>query len=389
MKWYANSTGAAARGYRVFDGTGESVRFDGANGLGDLAALCPAAPLEIGNRIWRDGDGDGVEDPGEGGIAGVTVELYRDGGKVGATTTAADGTYLFNAANVKLGGASGIVAGLCGTAGAPVYTVRVPNAAGGSQQPALAGLLLTGAAQDGTTNGTLRDSDAQGSGNDAVAAVACAQLAAPGANDHTVDIGFRPSRPPTTAGQALVTAEDTPLAITLGAVSPENRPLTYSLLSTPTHGVLDGSLPNVTYTPAPDFFGADSFTFQANDGLFDSDVATITIAVQPVNDAPIAASQVVTTAAATAVAITLSAGDPDGDPDGDPLAYVVVAGPQHGTLAGTPPQVTYLPAAWFAGEDQFTFRAEDGAAASNLAAITIHVAAPAWRLYLPLLTPGQ
>ena len=47
----------------------------------------------------------------------------------------------------------------------------------------------------------------------------------------------------------------------------------------------DGSF---TYTPNANFNGADSFTYTANDGTADSNVATVTITVDAVNDAPVA-----------------------------------------------------------------------------------------------------
>ncbi len=57
----------------------------------------------IGDHIWNDADGDGVQDPGESGIAGVTVNLYTDpdGDGVydtlaGTTTTDATGNYIFD-----------------------------------------------------------------------------------------------------------------------------------------------------------------------------------------------------------------------------------------------------------------------------------------------------
>ncbi|MCI5146299.1 MAG: hypothetical protein D3923_12405, partial [Candidatus Electrothrix sp. AR3] len=50
----------------------------------------------IGNQIWEDDNGNGVKDAGESnGIAGVTVDLYRDGIPIATTTTAGDGTYEF------------------------------------------------------------------------------------------------------------------------------------------------------------------------------------------------------------------------------------------------------------------------------------------------------
>ncbi len=192
VKWVNNQTGLTSRGYLIFDGSGEVALFDKANGLGDLEALCPAAPLEIGNRIWQDNDGDGVQDPGEPGLDGVTVELYRDGQLVGVTTTANGGHYLFNDSNVNQNGAAGILAGLCGPNGEATYEVRIPNAAGSSQQPPLAGLNLTQAGNGGTVNGELRDSNGVLVGIHAIYTIPCRDLSAPGFNNHTYDFGFTP-----------------------------------------------------------------------------------------------------------------------------------------------------------------------------------------------------
>jgi VCBS repeat-containing protein len=60
----------------------------------------------------------------------------------------------------------------------------------------------------------------------------------------------------------------------------QTLPLTASLVSGPTHGVLtvnaDGSF---NYTPNAGFTGADTFTYKLNDGRGDSNVATVTISV--------------------------------------------------------------------------------------------------------------
>ena len=53
--------------------------------------------------------------------------------------------------------------------------------------------------------------------------------------------------------------------------------------------------PALTYTPAANYNGPDSFTFKANDGTADSNVATVTITVTAVNDAPVAANGSLTT----------------------------------------------------------------------------------------------
>ena len=50
--------------------------------------------------------------------------------------------------------------------------------------------------------------------------------------------------------------------------------------------------PNLTYLGATNYFGRDSFTFKVNDGQLDSEVATVSISVAPVNDPPVAVAQI-------------------------------------------------------------------------------------------------
>ena len=60
------------------------------------AGIYSSTKAALGNKVWSDDDGDGVQDPGEDGIAGVLVTLYDGGGNAIATTiTDANGNYLF------------------------------------------------------------------------------------------------------------------------------------------------------------------------------------------------------------------------------------------------------------------------------------------------------
>ena len=62
----------------------------------DFGYTAPAGTAILGDRVWSDADNDGVQDPGEVGLGGVTVNLTDlVGGIIATTTTAADGTYLF------------------------------------------------------------------------------------------------------------------------------------------------------------------------------------------------------------------------------------------------------------------------------------------------------
>ena len=175
--------------------------------------------------------------------------------------------------------------------------------------------------------------------------------------------------PPVAADQQVMTDEDVPVPITLTATDVEGDPLTFSVLSQPSNGSLSGSAPDLVYTPAPDYFGVDSFTFQADDGQSTSNVATVSITVNPVNDPPVADDQAVTTDEDTPVAIVLTAADPDGDP----LTYTVVAGPTFGVLSGSPPSLTYTPDPDYFGPDSLTFKADDGQLESNVATVSITV----------------
>ena len=91
--------------------------------------------------------------------------------------------------------------------------------------------------------------------------------------------------------------------------------LTANLVSGPAHGSLTLSADgNFSYTPDADWNGTDSFTYTANDGALDSNVATMTITVNPVNDAPTVLSSAGTAATENAAySYTITSRDVDGD----------------------------------------------------------------------------
>ncbi|MEY3896283.1 MAG: hypothetical protein RLZZ214_1803, partial [Verrucomicrobiota bacterium] len=83
------------------------------------------------------------------------------------------------------------------------------------------------------------------------------------------------------------TTKDTPLAITLAGTDADGNPLTYAVATGPANGSLSGSAPDLTYTPAANYHGNDSFTFTVNDGTEDSATATVSITVTPAALTPI------------------------------------------------------------------------------------------------------
>jgi hypothetical protein len=82
LQWLNNSNGSAAKSYEIYDNQMWWTNLGKAGGLGDLEALSDAAPVEIGNRVWRDANRDGIQDPDEPGINGVTLGLYDAGGNL-------------------------------------------------------------------------------------------------------------------------------------------------------------------------------------------------------------------------------------------------------------------------------------------------------------------
>jgi IgGFc binding protein/Bacterial Ig domain/Bacterial Ig-like domain (group 1) len=197
--------------------------------------------------------------------------------------------------------------------------------------------------------------------------------AAVGAVNATATATWTPqgNRPPTAQAAAAATDEDTATTIPLQGSDPDGDPISYAIVTGPSHGSLGpvSAAGSVPYTPAADYHGSDSFTFRTNDGAMESEPATVSITVRPVNDPPTAADRSLSTDENAAAGLELTAGDPDGDA----LRYTVVSGPAHGTLSGTPPQLTYTPDHDYVGPDSFTFKAGDGALDSNVAMVSITV----------------
>jgi len=168
--------------------------------------------------------------------------------------------------------------------------------------------------------------------------------------------------------QSLTTDEDNQLAVTLTGSDLDDDILTYIIVSNPSNGLLSGNAPDITYTPDENYNGSDSFTFKVNDGIVDSDLATISITVDPINDSPVAYDQAISTTMDTSVEIILSASDVDGDE----LSYTVGV-PSNGGLSGQAPNLTYTPNDSFSGEDSFTFKVNDGTVDSNTTMVSITV----------------
>ena len=87
---------------------------------------------------------------------------------------------------------------------------------------------------------------------------------------------------------------------------------------------------------------------------------------------PVANNQSVVASVNTPLLIMLTGSGPQGSN----LTYAVVTGPAHGTLLHQPPLVTYVPATNYSGNDQFTFKVNDGEFDSPPATVSIQVLLP-------------
>lgn len=98
--WMDNRDGTGQKGLILYSGGFQT--FSKNNGVGDIEAYCSPAPIEIGNYVWEDTDGDGVQDACETPLEGVILTLYDNNCKVCAIdTTDALGQYYFNDAKLK------------------------------------------------------------------------------------------------------------------------------------------------------------------------------------------------------------------------------------------------------------------------------------------------
>jgi len=177
-----------------------------------------------------------------------------------------------------------------------------------------------------------------------------------------------PNVPPVAVDDAYATDEDTPLSVPApGVLGNDNdpdsgpNPLTASLVTPAANGTVtlnpDGSF---TYAPALNFFGADSFTYVANDGADDSNIATVNITVNDINDAPVADPN----GPYTGVAGQLVTFDGSGssDVDGTIIAYDWDFG-DGGTGTGVSPTHTYAAAGLYTVT--LTVTDDDGATDTN------------------------
>ena len=193
IRWYTNNTGAFARGFQLYSQTTPGT-FGKAAGIGDAELRCAPAPIEIGNRVWKDDNRNGIQDPAEAGIQGVDVKLYKGNVLIATATTNVDGEYYFSAGP----GTNTVSAiyNLTALSAGSAVELRIDQ-----NQPELANLPIS-LTNQGSNDGIDNDFALSGVGSNTV--VTAVTLGLNGQNVHTFDAGF---------------ASCPPLAVTLVASS--------------------------------------------------------------------------------------------------------------------------------------------------------------------------
>lgn len=135
---------------------------------------------------------------------------------------------------------------------------------------------------------------------------------------------------------------------------------------------IDGS---VSYTPNPDFNGADSFTYTVRDtaGAI-SNAATVSVTVSPLNDNPIAVNDAFDVAQ-DSINNSLDVLSNDSDVDGDTLTITAVdaTGSAGGAVTTNGTDVSYSPLAGYSGQETFSYTIADGNGGTASATVTVTV----------------
>jgi VCBS repeat-containing protein len=189
------------------------------------------------------------------------------------------------------------------------------------------------------------------------------------------------NHPPVANSDNYSTNEDTVLSVSAPGVlgndvDIDGDPLTAVKVSDPSHGIVVlNSNGGFSYTPSANYHGSDSFTYKAYDGTVYSNIATVTITVNSVNDPPVAYPDSYSTDEDTVLTVVAPGvlGN-DVDVDGDTLTAVKVSDPSHGSIVlNSNGGFTFTPSANYHGTDSFTYQAYDGIVYSSVVTVSITI----------------
>jgi hypothetical protein len=186
---------------------------------------------------------------------------------------------------------------------------------------------------------------------------------------------------PTAANDTATTLEDKPIGISVlandGDIDGRLSFASVRVIGNPRSGktVVNQSNGRIGYTPNPNYFGDDQFTYQVCDDGGACASATVSVNITPVNDPPIAKDDSVSTPQETPIGISVLANDRDIDGQLVLASVRVTGAPAHGLTAVNPKngKIGYTPEIYFSGTDRFTYQVCDDGGACASAVVTVNV----------------
>ena len=153
--------------------------------------------------------------------------------------------------------------------------------------------------------------------------------------------------------------------------------LTVTSVQAGVHGAVAIVSGQVVFTPEANYNGPASFSYTISDGKGGTDTATVSLNINPENDAPEAANDSgITGNEDTPLAINFaSLLANDKDVDGDTLTISSVQAGEHGTVAIVNGQVVFTPTAHYNGPASFTYTVADGHGGFDTATVSLNIAA--------------
>ncbi|KPA15190.1 protein containing Laminin G, subdomain 2, partial [Candidatus Magnetomorum sp. HK-1] len=192
----------------------------------------------------------------------------------------------------------------------------------------------------------------------------------------TVHVSIIPVNDPPVANDSNIEVfEDIPISSYLTATDAENDELSFNVSTSSTKGrinIIDANSGIYQYVPLRDEIGSDYFTFVANDSVDESNPATVTVEIIPINDPPIANSGSLNLRQNQAVSglLTCTA------PEDSTLTFTIVKNALKGTVQiadASTGAYTYTPALDQYGSDTFTFKVSDGINESHQGIIRVTI----------------
>ncbi len=185
---------------------------------------------------------------------------------------------------------------------------------------------------------------------------------------------------PDAVADSFSTNEDVPLLIPVSSLlandsDVDGDAVTVTSVTNAIGGTVSLVGGNVTFTPTANFYGTASFDYSVSDGYGGTATQTVTITVDPVNDAPIAVTNSYSMNEDTSLAI--SAADllaNDSDIEGDTLTLLGVHSPSNGSVSMVDGNITFTPNGNFFGAAGFYYTVSDGQGGTTNGYVSISVA---------------